>query len=358
MAKAFTAAAIERYKGGKTRREIRDAKSGVLLVVQISGSKSWIMRFRRPHGTPAKLTLGRVDEFGVEPKDAPGMDAIGTPLTLAAARALAAEVDRQRKMGRDVIADRAAAKHRHRVNAEENAANTFGTLAPQFIAKHAQKKTRRWPETARLLGLRYPKTGGDKFEVIRGGLCERWADKPVREIDGADIWAVVDETKRLGVPGLEQRNEGELEPRARAMISALSVFFGWLKKNRKVETNPCAGVDRPDAPETRDRVLSERNRKVLARLRQGRRAVRPGAKGFAFDRLPPRRGDGHAARRAGRWWRKLASARRAHQEQKAASSALAAAGAGDNREREAHRGQRGPDVHDHPGHADLRLVED
>ena len=215
MAKVLTAAAVERYKTGKARREIRDAKSGVLLVVQPSGVKSWCMRFRRPDGTSAKLTLGRVYEFGVEPNEAPGMDAVGTPLTLAAARALAAEVDRQRRMGRDVIAACAAAKHRRKTAAAEGAKNTFGVLAPRFVVEHAQKKTRRWRETAALLGLRCPRTGGDEFEVVRGGLCERWADRPVREIDSADIWAAVDETRRLGVPGLVRRAEGPTESCAR-----------------------------------------------------------------------------------------------------------------------------------------------
>jgi hypothetical protein len=58
---------------------------------------------------------------------------LGTPLTLAAARALAAEVHRLRKSGRDVVADHLAAKHRQRAEVEEGAANAFAACARQFI---------------------------------------------------------------------------------------------------------------------------------------------------------------------------------------------------------------------------------
>jgi hypothetical protein len=72
------------------------------------------MRFRRPDGRPAKLTLGPVDLSGTEI----GEPILGAPLTLAGARVLAAEVHRQRVMGRDVVADHAAAKHRRRTEVE------------------------------------------------------------------------------------------------------------------------------------------------------------------------------------------------------------------------------------------------
>jgi integrase len=254
MSKVLTSAAVERYRPAGQRREIRDlGAQGLHLVVQTSGGKSWCLRFRRPDGSPAKLTLGPVDISG---KEMPADPVMGAPLTLAGARALAAEVHRQRKMGRDVIADHAAAKHRRRTEVEEGVANTFGALVPQFIDEHARPKTRRWRDTARLLGLRYPKGDGEP-EQVRGGLVQRWADRPVREIDAHDVWSVIDEARRLGMPGLERRNDRPADSRARAMLSALSKTFGWFAQHRKVEKNPCTGVHRPDAPKARDRVLTK-----------------------------------------------------------------------------------------------------
>ena len=113
MAKALTAAGIARYKPSKQRREIRDgAATGLYLILQESGQRSFALRFRKPNGKPAKLTLGPVDLSGVEPAAAPSLDSLGAPLTLAAARQLAAELHRQRAMGRDVVADTKAARRR------------------------------------------------------------------------------------------------------------------------------------------------------------------------------------------------------------------------------------------------------
>jgi integrase len=42
----------------------------------------------------------------------------------------------------------------------------------------------------------------------------------------------------------------------RALFAALSSLFGWLLEHRKIAQNPCSGLKRPQAPDSRDRVLS------------------------------------------------------------------------------------------------------
>jgi integrase len=253
MAKTLTVAALKKYRPAKARREIRDGASTLRLIIQPTGALSWAIRLRRPSGKSAKLTLGPVDLSGVEPNDEPVM---GAPLTLAAARVLAAQVQRQRETGRDVVADRAAAKHRRRTAIEESAANTFAAAARRFIDEQARPETRRWTTTARHLGFAYPKHGGEP-EVIRGGLAERWADRALREIDSSLIFATVDEVRRLGVPGLVRHAEGPTNVQARAMHASLSSMFTWAVKHRLIERSPCVGVHRPDAPPARDRVLDD-----------------------------------------------------------------------------------------------------
>jgi hypothetical protein len=99
---------IKSLKAGKARREIRDVGCPSLyLVIQTSGAKSWAMRFRRPSGRPGKLTLGPVDLTGAEQEGGPLV--IGQFLTLEQARALAAEIHRDRARGKDVIGDYQAA---------------------------------------------------------------------------------------------------------------------------------------------------------------------------------------------------------------------------------------------------------
>jgi hypothetical protein len=144
MAKQLTAAAVKKYRPAKGRREIPDGGCpGLYVVIQAGGYRSWAMRFRRPSGKSAKLTLGPVDLSGKESESDP---VFGTPLTLASARRLAADIHRQRAMGRDVVADLEASKRRQRSEQDTRAKSTFGAAAHDFIEGHAKRKTRRWQE--------------------------------------------------------------------------------------------------------------------------------------------------------------------------------------------------------------------
>ena len=259
----LTAASVERYKPMKTRREIRDLRApGLYLIIQPkqSGTKSWAMRFRRPDGKPAKLTLGPVDLSDNEAADEP---TLGGALTLRQARELANRIDRERARGIDVVAQYKADKTRRRTAAAEKAANTFGSAAREFFVdyktKH-QERPRRWRSDARLLGLKWHRDDDPakvEPEVISGSLAATWADKPVTDIDGHDIHAVVDDARRRGTPGLKARNKETSEARGRKVHAALSVLFRYLLRRRRVAINPCVGVWRPSAPAARDRVLSD-----------------------------------------------------------------------------------------------------
>lgn len=268
MAKILTTAAVAKYVPRPQRREIPDAKArGLYLCIFPSGVKSWVLRFRRPDGRPAKLTLGAVsdEESADEPE-------LGAPLTLGMARELAARINRQRARGIDVIEENKAKKHRERAAALQNATNSFGAAVREFFVDHKTKKwgtrPRRWRGDARLLGLDWPR-GCDPAEsdprVIPGGLAATWAAKPVADIDGHDIHTIVDSARRGGVPGLERRNSGVSEARGRKMHAALSVLFRWLTRQRRVATNPTIGVWSPHAPPARERVLSEAEIRIFWR---------------------------------------------------------------------------------------------
>ena len=137
------------------------------------------MRFRVGGGRIGKLTLGRYAE-----NEMPDDPVIGQPLTLAAARQLAAQVHRARALGRDPVAEHKAAKQRKRAAIIETASNTFAAAAKEFIQQYASRKVRRWKEQARLLGFQ-PTANG--LDIIPGGLAQRWNHKAVGEIDGHDI---------------------------------------------------------------------------------------------------------------------------------------------------------------------------
>jgi len=252
LSKPLTAAAVLKAKPSKGRQEIPDKGcAGLYLIVQPSGAKSWALRFRRPDGRTAKLVLGTVFAKAGGVKEPDTEPKIGGHLTLAATHRLVTALRHEIAQGRDPAAAHIKEKQRRRITASEAAANTFASAARAFIEQHARKKVRRWRELARLLGLE-PET----LAAIPKGLAERWADRPVAEIDGHDIHAVVDEARRFGIPGLERRTDGPSEPRARKLFGVLSKLFAWLIRDRRVAVNPCASVARPEIPKARDRVLT------------------------------------------------------------------------------------------------------
>jgi integrase len=257
--KLLTDPGIRKLKPGAKLRWIRDSKSQSLYLVIAprrpggKGSKgsikSFMMRFRDRNGRPAKMVLGRFldprDLSGHEPKDTPEVRA---PLSLAEARALAADIHRRRARGEDVIGDHKGRKIRERTAAATKEASTFMACAIDYVREHRVERfgtrPRRWFEAARALGLAWPRHGDpDKVEpeIMPGGLAERWADKPVTEIDEADILAAVD-----GLPKGTQRR----------LLTGLSGFFRHQHAQRHVLRNPCRDLHRPAPPIARDRVLS------------------------------------------------------------------------------------------------------
>jgi integrase len=261
---ALTVASVRKYAPQTKRREIRDTLApGLYLIVQPkpAGTKGWAMRFRRPDGRQAKLTLGSVDLDERETDDEP---VLGGALTLRQARQLANKVDRQRARGIDVIAEYATQKATAKHAAMQRAASTFGGAAREFVADYKVRRwgtrPRRWHEDARLLGLAW-KPDDDPAqvepEIIPGSLAQRWNEKPVADITDDDVYAVVDECRRRGIPGLVRNAKGSSDSRGRKMHGALSVLFRWLKRHRRVRSNPCIGVERPGPPPQRQRKLTE-----------------------------------------------------------------------------------------------------
>jgi integrase len=253
----LTAPAIAKLRPSpKGRTEIPDsACPGLFLLIQESGVKSFAGRYRRPNGKSAKLTLGRIDLTGEENGSDP---VIGAPLTLAGARRLWSQCKHQIALGRDPAADYFAERDRRKTVALEKTANTFASAVRHFVDEYRVprkgRKPRGWQEGARILGLDYPAVG--EPAEVEGGLAQRWRDKPISEIDGHDVYSVIDEARRRGIPGMQKRNEGMSDNRGRKMHAELSRFFGWLLQHRRITTDPTVGVWHPGVPPARERVLN------------------------------------------------------------------------------------------------------
>jgi integrase len=245
----LTVAAVQRLRPGAKRREIRDGGApGLRLIIQPSGHKSWAMRLRRPDGRHCKVTLGPLD---LSRDSADAEPVLGAPLTLPAARILAAQLARQRAQGVDVAALKERARHEARAAADDG----FLQLAKDFIQDHAMLKNRSWRSAAKALGLDYPRGGGEPT-VIRGGLAQRWAVTPASQVDAGMIYGVVDEARRVAVPGRVPRTMGASDARGRQVAGALGKLFSWAAQHRRVAVNVTAGTYRPQAAPPRHRVLT------------------------------------------------------------------------------------------------------
>jgi integrase len=240
----LTAAAALKLNAVDERREIPDGR-GLYLVIQKSGAKSWVFRYRsRASGRSTKLTLGPVD---LSSKEATGTPILGQPLSLAAARQLVAALKRSIATGKDPAVE----KRQERTKPSEH---SYADAVIDY-ADHISRTRREWKETVAGLGLRPDDVG--ELKPTKGGLCERWREKPVASLTEDDLFAVIDESRRRGIPGLGLRVRGPNESRARAMHSALSALFTWLKERRRIKANPFDALRRPKAADARERILTD-----------------------------------------------------------------------------------------------------
>ncbi|MBY0295617.1 MAG: integrase arm-type DNA-binding domain-containing protein [Methylobacterium sp.] len=215
MPKALTVRGIEALKGGPNRVEIPDGLiSGLYLVCQPSGAKSWAVRYRAG-SRPRKYTLGRY----------PGID-------LANARELARQALVAVASGRDPAAERSEAQ---RAGGEGLRADRdrFDRAAALFIERYAKANTKEetWRESERLLAK---------------NVLPHWRARRVQDIAKRDVIELLDTIVDRGAPVGANRT-----------LAVIRRMFGWLVERSVLVSNPCTGVKAPTAEKSRDRVLSD-----------------------------------------------------------------------------------------------------
>lgn len=211
VAKALTTRTVEALKPNpRMRLELPDpALSGLYIIVQPSGTKSWALRYRHA-GRTRKLTLGRWPIVGV-----------------AAARAAATEALEKIEHGKDPAAEKMAAKA---ASADLAGRDTLRALFDLYTRQRLSKL--KAGETARL--------------VITKHVLPHWGDRNVQEITRRDVIDLLE--------GIVESGRAVTANRTRAYLSA---FFNWCVERDVIELSPVAGT-RPPAKETaRHRVLSD-----------------------------------------------------------------------------------------------------
>jgi integrase len=216
MPKALTVKSIEAVKPASARREIPDGVvSGLYLVAQPSGKKSWAVRYRVA-GTPRKFTIGAYPGIGL--KDA---------------RALASAALVEVAGGNDPGAEKKAAR------AADTGDDIIETIVAKFVERHAKPKTRKstWVETERVLNK----------EIV-----ERWRRRRLADITRADVHNLLDSIVDRDAPALANRT-----------LALFRTMCGWAVQWGIITTSPCDRVKPPAPSVSRDRILSDAELKAV-----------------------------------------------------------------------------------------------
>lgn len=225
MAKALSVKAIERIKPTGRRVEIGDGgATGLRLVVQPSGSMTWVFRYRSPVDTrPKKYTIGPIEAF-----------------TLSDAREVA------RDLHRVVVKDKADPGEQKKA-AKARAADTsreVGKLLDRFIEKHVDQKR---PTTAKLLK-----------QQIEADIRPAWGRRRIETITRADVAALAGKIAGRGATVSANR-----------VFSTIRKFLNWCVDPAPqgagvLSDSPIRGMARPVKEEKpRDRVLKDAELRVL-----------------------------------------------------------------------------------------------
>ena len=230
MAKALTDQAIQKLSAPDARREIPDGLvTGLYLVLQPSGKRSWSVRYRAG-GVPRKVTLGAYPA-----------------LPLAAARSAAKATLLKVAEGADPAVDK-----RIRKAAATSKINAFDSVARRYIADHKRRGNKTWREVARQLGLvpgkgelgTAPSEDPQDFEVVKGGLTHRWGSRTLDSITSDELLVELDKQAKV---------------QANRFLATLKTLwkFALSPRVKAATSNPVAVLERPAEESSRDRVLTD-----------------------------------------------------------------------------------------------------
>jgi len=211
--RALTTKTVEAIKPDPNQRlELPDpALSGLYLVVQPSGAKSWALRYRYA-GKPKKLTLGRWPVMG-----------------LADARAAASNAIETVNHGDDPGAAKKATKAA-RLEAQLSERDKIKTLVEQFGARH----------------LSTLKSGETVKRELNRHVVAIWGERDIQTITKRDVIDLLD--------GIADSGRVVTANRVRAYLNK---FLSWCVERDIIKQSPAMGVKPAAKEKSRDRVLTD-----------------------------------------------------------------------------------------------------
>ena len=211
--RALTTKTVEAIKPDPNQRlELPDpALSGLYLVVQPSGAKSWALRYRYA-GKPKKLTLGRWPVMG-----------------LADARAAASNAIEAVDYGNDPSAAKKATKAA-RLETQLSERDKIKTLVEKFGARH----------------LSTLKSGETVKRELNRHVVAIWGERDIQTITKRDVIDLLD--------GIADSGRVVTANRVRAYLNK---FLNWAVERDIIGQSPAMGVKPAAKEKSRNRVLTD-----------------------------------------------------------------------------------------------------
>jgi len=224
MSNRLTAKTVENLKPSAARREVPDGEiRGMYLVIQPSGAKSYVLRYRHA-GKPRKLTLGPAE------------------MGLGEARKLAASARVAIATGRDPASDKTARKTAAKEAVREAGRAKRGAVeavVAEFVEKHVRRSNK-------------PRTAKEYERLLEKEIVEPWRGRRLSDISRRDVNRLLDDIVARGAPIAANR-----------VLAILRKFCKWAASREIIEHSPCEGVMARSTETARDRVLDDRELRLV-----------------------------------------------------------------------------------------------
>jgi integrase len=224
MSNRLTAKTVENIRPGDARREVPDGEvRGMYLVIQPSGAKSYVLRYRHA-GKPRKLTIGPVE------------------MGLGEARKLAASARVAIATGKDPAGEKTLGKAAVKEAAHEARRakrDVVEAVVAEFVDKHVRRNNK-------------PSTGREYERLLEKEITTPWRGRRLADISRRDVNMLLDDVVARGAPIGANR-----------ILAILRKFCKWAVSREIIERSPVDGVLARSTETPRDRVLDDHELRVV-----------------------------------------------------------------------------------------------
>jgi integrase len=224
MSNRLTAKTVENIRPGDARREVPDGEvRGMYLVIQPSGAKSYVLRYRHA-GKPRKLTIGPVE------------------MGLGEARKLAASARVAIATGKDPAGEKTLGKAAVKEAAHEARRakrDVVEAVVAEFVDKHVRRNNK-------------PSTGREYERLLEKEITTPWRGRRLADISRRDVNMLLDDIVARGAPIGANR-----------ILAILRKFCKWAVSREIIERSPVDGVLARSTETPRDRVLDDHELRVV-----------------------------------------------------------------------------------------------